>query len=185
MPFFAQYDSTQPLPQQVIGWYDTTSLRYPNLPSSGNLVLLTSAQWAEHIANPSGWQINADGTLGVYTPPPPTSPPPPTLQQQAAALLRGPVVITSTSVPALDGSYPIDQVTQGQITGIASAINAGLGLPGEGDTFNWPDTSGTPHPWPATQFTAFAKAVMNFVYAAAQVAQGNGDTLPSNTLTIP
>ncbi len=109
----------------------------------------------------------------------------PAIVQQAMALIAGPVTVASTAVPAINGDYPIDQVTQGQITGIASAINAGLGLPSGTDTFNWPDTSGTPRAWPATQFTAFAKAVMQFLYAAAQVAQGHSTTLPSKVLTLP
>jgi len=115
---------------------------------------------------------------------PPAPPPPPTLQQQAQALLAGPVTVQCASLPAIAGSYPIDATTQMQITGIAAAISAGLGLPGGGDTFNWPDAAGLPHPWPASQFTAYAKAVMNFVYAAAQVAQGHGTTLPSATIAL-
>jgi hypothetical protein len=138
--------------------------------------------WVDCTATPSvaqGWSY--DGS--AFAAPP--TPPPPNLQQQAFALLGSPVTVQCTSVPALNGTYPIDQTTQGQITGIAAAISAGLGLPGGGSTFNWPDTSGTAHPWPATQFTALAKAVMNFVYDASQVAQGHGTTLPSTTLVIP
>jgi hypothetical protein len=71
-----------------------------------------------------------------------------------------------------------------QITGIAAAISAGLGLPGGGAAFNCPDAAGAMHPWPAAQFAAYAKAVMNFVYAAAQVAQGHGTALPSATLVL-
>lgn len=115
---------------------------------------------------------------------PPAPPPPPTLPQQAEALLAGPVTMQCTSLPVLNGTYPIDATTQGQITGIAAAISAGLGLPGGADTFNWPDTSGAAHQWPAPQFTAFAKAVMNFVYACAQVEQGHTTTLPSSTIAI-
>jgi hypothetical protein len=115
----------------------------------------------------------------------PPGPPAPTLQQQALAILYGPVTVVCTSISALNGVYPIDAATQAQITGIASAINADLGLPSGQSTFNWPDTSGIPHPWPATQFTAFAQKVMKFLYDVAQVAQGNGSTLPSQTLVIP
>jgi hypothetical protein len=111
-------------------------------------------------------------------------PPPPTLQQQAMALLVAPVAVQSTSLPALDAAYPIDQATQMQITGIAAAISAGLGLPSGGTNFNWPDATGAAHAWPAPQFTALAKAVMNFVYAAAQVAQGHGTTLPASPIVI-
>jgi hypothetical protein len=115
---------------------------------------------------------------------PPPVPPPPTIQQQAAALLTRPITVQCTSLPVLDGAYPIDAATQAQITGVAAAISAGLGLPGGGTTFNWPDASGVAHAWPATQFTEFARAVMNFVYACAQAAQGNSTTLPSTTVTL-
>ncbi|MEJ0019706.1 MAG: hypothetical protein WDN25_24770 [Acetobacteraceae bacterium] len=118
----------------------------------------------------------------VFAPPP--LPPPPTLQQQAMALLSQPVTVDCLALPALDGAYPIDQATQMQITGIAAAISAGLGLPGGGATFNWPDVVGVAHTWPAGQFTEFAKAVMNYVYACAQVAQGHGTTLPAQPIVI-
>jgi hypothetical protein len=112
-------------------------------------------------------------------------PPPLTLQQQASAMLMQPVAVQSTSMPELNASYPIDQTTQGLITGIAAQINAGLGLPGGDTTFNWSDATGTPHQWPAPQFTAFAKEVMHFAYACTQVAQGHSETLPETPLTIP
>jgi hypothetical protein len=118
-----------------------------------------------------------DGT--TFSAPPP--PPPPTMPQQAMALLGQPVTVHCLALAALDGAYPIDQPTQMQITGIAAAISAGLGLPGGGATFNWPDAGSIAHPWPAAQF---AKAVMNYVYACAQVVQGHGTTLPSLPIVI-
>jgi hypothetical protein len=180
MPQYAYFDHTAPAPQSVLGWYDTDAIDYPSLPASDDLLLITSEQFAARFPNPSGWMIQS-GALVPYVAP---TPPPPTIQQQAGALLFEPVSLVCTSIPSLNGNYPIDPTTQTQITGIASAINAGLGLPGEGDTFNWPDATGTPHAWPAVQFTAFAKGVMNYVYQAAQVAQGHGDTLPTQPLTI-
>src|SRR4051794_16248176 len=39
---------------------------------------------------------------------PPAPPPPPTLQQQAMAMLVQPVTVQCTSLPALNGAYPID-----------------------------------------------------------------------------
>ena len=102
-----------------------------------------------------------------------------TQQQRAMKLAEGPVAITCVSLPELNGSYAIDAAAQNLITGVASAISAGLGLPSGEETFNWSDAGGNPHSWPAPQFTQFAKAVMQFVYQCAQVAQGHGDTLPS------
>jgi hypothetical protein len=125
-----------------------------------------------------GWTF--DGA--TFTAPPP--PPPPSLQQQAMAMLDGPVTVQCAAVPAINGAYPLDAVSQAQITGIASAISAGLGLPSGAATFNWPDAFGAPHAWPAPQFIEFAKAVMQFLYGCAQVAQGHSTTLPSVTLTL-
>jgi hypothetical protein len=96
----------------------------------------------------------------------------------------GPLAVTCTSIPALNGNYAIDQQTQAQITGIAAAISAGLGLPGGGSTFNWPDAEGTAHAWPEAQFTAFAKGVLNYLYGVAQFAAGHQPSLPPRILTI-
>ena len=107
-----------------------------------------------------------------------------TPRQKAANLLSGTVTVTCASVPALNGSYPIDVATLNLSTSVAAAINAGLGLPSGEDTFNWPDAAGTPHHWPAPQFTQFAKMVMQFIYQCAQMTQGHSDTLPSPQLAI-
>jgi hypothetical protein len=107
-----------------------------------------------------------------------------TLQQQALTLLAGPIMVRSATAPDLAGEYAIDQATQLQMTSVAVAINSGLGLPGGGTTFNWPDRHGASHPWTEPQFIEFAKGVMNFVYACAQVAQGHGDALPSASIAL-
>lgn len=141
----------------------------------------------QFIAVPDGVSVQQDWTYdgtNWAAPVAPPPPPPPTLQQQALAAMFGTITIACISVPALNATYPIDQLTQAQITGIAAATSASLGLPGGGSTFNWPDVTGTPHQWGASQFSGLAKAVMNYVYACAQVAQGNGSTLPSSTVTI-
>ena len=107
---------------------------------------------------------------------------PPNPVQMAFA---GPLAVACTSIPALNGNYAIDQQTQAQITGIAAAISAGLGLPGGGTTFNWPDVDGNAHPWAQTQFIGFAKAVLNYLYDIAQFAAGHTSSLPSMNVTIP
>jgi hypothetical protein len=103
-----------------------------------------------------------------------------TPQQRAGLLLAGTVTVQCASNPSINGEYSIDQAAQLQITGIASAINAGLGLPGGGDTFLF-----TGREWNADQFIAYAKGVMNFVYGCLQVVQGHSTDIPSNTLLIP
>jgi len=171
---FASYDASAEAPYPVNGWYDTDAIDYPSLPEA--LVAMTEAQWDARMTG----QWAYDGTSLV-----PILPPPPTLAQQAQLMLINPVTVQSTAVPELDGDYANNESVRGQITSIASSINAGLGLPGGGSTFNWPSADGTMRMWPAPQFTGYAQAMMNFVYACAQVMQGHSDTLPSTTLTIP
>lgn len=139
---------------------------------------------ASFVAVPDGVTAAQGWTYDGHTFAAPPPPPPPTVQEQAAALLAGPVTVACAAVPALDGTYAIDAASQAQIRGIATGISTGLGLPGGGATFNWTDTAGGAHAWPAAQFVAFAKGVMNFVYAATQAAQGHSTTLPATTLTI-
>lgn len=125
-----------------------------------------------------GWTYSA----GSFHAPP--APPAPTLIEQAMAALGRPIEVVCTSVPALNSGYTIDAAAQAQITSIAAAINAGLGLPGGGSTFNFPDAAGVQHAWPAAQFMDFAKAVMNYVYALGQVARGVSASLPTQPVTI-
>jgi hypothetical protein len=62
MSRFAHFDPSAVAPAPVIGWYDTNSLAYPNLPAESGLVAVTDAQWALHFSNPSGWFVK-DGKL--------------------------------------------------------------------------------------------------------------------------
>lgn len=180
MTRYAYYDSTQPAPQRVIGWYDTEFVNYPTLPIDESLLIVSDAQWDDRMTDPSGWAVDS-GTLVAYVPPPP---PPPTLEQQAATMLAGPVPVKSTGTPSLNGSYKVDIATQTQITAIASGINAGLGLPSGTSTFNWPDSTGTAHQWNETQFLQFAQSLMLFLYTCSQVAGGHSSSLPASTITI-
>jgi hypothetical protein len=176
MTQYAQFDHTATPPCPVIGWYDTALFDYPNLPAAADLLELTADQWNARMSQL--WAVE-NGALVDYVPPPPT------LQDQASAMLTQPVTVVSAAVPAVNADYPIDPATRTQMTSIAATINAGLGLPGGGSTFNWADVNGNPHQWPQEQFTAFAGAVMNFVYACTQVVQGHSTTLPDTTLSIP
>ena len=81
MTQYAAFDSTQPDPKPVTGWYDTGFATYPNLPVAANLLAMTQAQWAARLTG--AWAVSG-GTLVAYTPP---APPPPALVHQAAAML--------------------------------------------------------------------------------------------------
>jgi hypothetical protein len=99
-------------------------------------------------------------------------------------LAGGTVDITSTATPTLNGTYAIDPVSRGNIIAVQTSINAGLGIPGGGTTFNYLDASNTPHAFTAANFTAFATAIRDYVYALTQVASGAVADLPATPLTI-
>jgi hypothetical protein len=103
---------------------------------------------------------------------------------QTAQLLQGAINITCTSVPVLNGSYAIDDTSRSTITSIAAAINANLGLPGGGNTFEYADITGNAHAWPASQFIELAKAIMNYIYQVNLVVAGASTSIPSPNITI-
>jgi hypothetical protein len=100
-------------------------------------------------------------------------------------LASGTVQITSTATAALNGTYAIDPLSRATIAEIQTSINAGLGVPGGGSTFNYLDASGAAHAFAASDFTNFAKAIRDYVYALTQVAAGASATLPATPLAIP
>jgi hypothetical protein len=106
-------------------------------------------------------------------------------QQAAALLASGTVQVNSTATPALSGTYAIDPLSRGNIIAVQTSINAGLGLPGGGSTFSYLDAAGAAHAFGATDFTHFATAIRDYVYALTQVASGGSNTLPATPLTIP
>jgi hypothetical protein len=159
----------------LLGFY-TDTVNGTNIPTTA--VSITAEQWQQWLGSSNGYRW-IDGTLTPFTPPPPT------IQQQAMMLLNSPVLtVNCTSLPALNADYLVDSASRGNITGIAVAINGGLGLPSGEETFNYPDTTGTSHPWPGDQFIAFAQGTMVYVYNLSQVAGGNSSAMPSSTLII-
>lgn len=110
----------------------------------------------------------------------------PTPQQNYAAALASGIQITSTSTPALNGIYSVDAGSQNFVSGIASSIGAGSGLPGGGATFQYLDMTGVPHTFTSSQFLLLAVAVRNYVYLCVIAqATGIGGVWPSNAITIP
>lgn len=65
MAFYAQFDPTAESPQNVVGWYDTTTFQYPNLPAADHLLAVSAQDWANHFDQPNGWTI----TNGKLSPP--------------------------------------------------------------------------------------------------------------------
>ncbi len=130
----------------------------------------------------TGWTATVTG--GVWTFAAPAAPPAPTLAQQAQAMLAAGMQLISTGTPALNGTYACDAATYQRVGGIIAAIGAGLGLPGGGAAFNWLDVSGNPHSFSAANFSALAKAMMDFEYTLNAIIGANSGTLPTQPVTI-
>lgn len=179
MPRLARFDSTiTDGPSPVLGWLDTDLVHYPSPPADADLLAMTDAQWAGRMEGL--WAVEG-GALVSYTPPPP---PPLTPAQEAGAIINQPVTVHCVTHADLDAVYANNTASRQAMILVASQINAGLGLPGGGQTFNWPDADGTQRAWPEAEFVAFASAVAHFVYACTQTAGGFADVVPSNTLVV-
>lgn len=110
--------------------------------------------------------------------------PTPTLALKAVEAIAAGLAITSTGTPALNATYAVDQVSQMDIIAIETSINAGKGFPGGATTFNYQDITGAFHSFTQTNFTDFAAAVRDYVYALKSVIAGASTTLPVSTTTI-
>lgn len=110
--------------------------------------------------------------------------PPETTAQKAAALLAAGLTITSTGSTALNGTYACDALSQADIVAIETSLNAGKGFPGGATTFSYPDATGALHSFSEANFTDFAAAVRDYVYALKSYAAGQTTTLPVATATI-
>jgi hypothetical protein len=98
-----------------------------------------------------GWTATLSGTTYTFAAPPP--PPAPTLAQQAQAALTAGIAITSTSTPALNGTYAIDVGSQMKINSVALFVAVNQKFPGGATTYPWLTTSSsTPsrQPWRIT-----------------------------------
>jgi hypothetical protein len=145
------------------------------------------------MAAPIVWDgVSAYSPAGMsvvpYTGQTPYAPAPlaPTVAQLAATLLAGGITITSTSTPALNGTYAIDAAAQANINAVQTYILTTPGTFPSGATQPWVDMSGAVHVFANTaQFTAFAKAAAQI---AAQVTLYGAGALPSPpamSATIP
>jgi len=159
-------------------WYPVESMpadRVEVTPEEHQAMMDAQAAGQIIVTNP-----DTGGPMAVDRPPPPD----PTPAEQAAALLNQPVTVQSATNPELEASYRNDAQVRQAMTGIVAQLNAGMGLPGGGATFNWPDVEGNAVQWPDVPFKAFVNAVTNFAYACQQTAGGFDTTVPSNVLDI-
>lgn len=115
-----------------------------------------------------------------------------TLAQQAATLLAtniaAGIVLTSTGTPALNSTYALDAVSQGQVFQIGLYANQFGVFPSGGSILEYPDATGTAHNFTVVAFVAFLKAVASLVAAittqAGIMAHGGTPSWPSQSATI-
>ncbi len=137
----------------------------------------TAAQQAQAAAaiaalTPAQWQARAQAPLLL-----------------AAALAAG-CQISSSSTPALNGTYAIDPASQQQVAAISLYIQVNGKFPAGETALAWPDASGVTHSFPAmASFQAFATALGDYVTALALAYQatlaGSAWSPPAMPVVIP
>lgn len=185
MTQYAQFDSTIASPSPVIGWYDTGVLTYPNLPSSSDLLELTSDEWNDRL---TGFWAVSDGKLVSYTPPTPVL----TLIQQAQKALYAGVTISLTgSITLAPTLFPCDPVTTGKLSTVLNILNATGSFPGGSSTYQMKDMENPVvwHTFTGPQYSAVVLAIGNYVAPLDLIIDGNPNvtTLPNSvipTLTV-
>jgi hypothetical protein len=98
------------------------------------------------------------------------------------------IVITSTSTPALNGTYAVRglafEAMQAEIDAILLAGSTPAFVDGT-QSVNWPDMSGAGHSFTVAQFHTLANAIGNYNVQLLQYAAGILTSPPANTATIP
>ena len=107
-------------------------------------------------------------------------------QNAVANQLASGAVVTCISATSLSGTYAVSAPAQAALAGAFTSAAAGHVL-GGGSTFNYPDTSGTPHAFTAAQFVTVGNALGDYAYKVnaqgAVIAGGGTPTWPSNALS--
>lgn len=152
-------------------------------------VLVSKSGGVYFFATDKGIRIVAPSTLQPYVAPTPT--PEQIAAQQAAVLaaqalsaLNAGLEIVSSATPAINGTYACDQLSQMDIIAIETSLNAGRGFPGGAATINYPDVTGTMRAFTEANFTNFATAIRDYVYALRSVIAGASLAMPAATATI-
>lgn len=105
--------------------------------------------------------------------------------QQVANALNAGLAITSTSAPALSGTYAVTQDMQLKLDAITTFILANGTFPEDATTYEWPDTAEVMHVLPSiAEFKLLATAIANYVNLLDLFALGIGSALPAATATI-
>lgn len=127
-----------------------------------------------------GWSYAA-GTFSA----PPALMAAPTLPQQAATAINAGLSISSTTTPALNGTYPASATAQAQINAEVTSILLNGTFADGTSTIEWLDVTGTAHSFTVAQFKTLATAIGVFVSGCFKCINGQSTTIPSSIRNIP
>lgn len=99
------------------------------------------------------------------------------------------LTVHSTGNPDLNATYALDDVTLAQVGAVARDAASGLGLPNSLPTFDYPDITGFPHEFVASEIINLYKAMRDYVASVnktvVDLVQGNSSSFPVQPAIIP
>ena len=170
----------------ITAYYDDVDSPVPA--SVTNVIEITDAQWQACLSTP-GYTVQ-NGILVAPTLPTTAQ----IAAQQAAqavassvqsALATG-LVVTSTSTPGINGTYPLDAATQNKIAAIVLFTQVNGDFPGGASVYPMPDILGAMHIFPSVAvFDEWSTAIANHVAAIDLYgASVSGAALPVTSVAI-
>lgn len=158
---------------------------YVKLDNNGVVIYSSVNNEPETIEAPAGVCCGFILSNGVFSAPPKTT------AQQLAAEIQGAytagLTITSTSTPAVKGTYGIRIQDQQTINAVETFVIKNNAFPGSsGTSLAYQDIAGNFHVFPSLAiWSEFANAVANYVADLKMYAAGApGSSLPSKSVTI-
>jgi hypothetical protein len=129
-----------------------------------------------------GWTYSGGTFAAPVVPPLPAQ----TLAQQAAAAISAGLTVTSTSNPALNGTYACDATAQSHLMAemIALLNSSGATFADGTASIVWPNITGSLHTYTPAQFQPLALAIGAYVSALYKCINGVLATLPPAAVTI-
>jgi len=104
----------------------------------------------------------------------------------ARTLLQIGLAVTSTSTPALNGTYVCSGLALSAIQAEMDSLTRNSGTFVDGTTtVSWPDKTGAAHSFTVAQFGSLINAVNLFVVQCYMYAAGLSATQPPTSATIP
>ncbi len=144
----------------------------------------TFVEVPEGVEVEQGWTFDGTTFAAPVIPPPP----PPTADELLAEAISQGIAITCTSNSALNATYALDPTTMEQIGSVARDFSSGLGLPGDIETFTYPDSTGQPRTFTGDQLTALYRKQRNLLTVlntqAAIMGHGGSPSWPAQTAVI-